>query len=225
MFQVGLIHFVSFKHIQKERCRISINKTILELFAEHVKKKPEQIAVIYKSETKITNKKLWELSGKIYAWLKSKGISSEDLVMYCLPRGVELYACIIGTIRIGAAFVLTETDNNPKRTEFIKQDCKCKLFVDEDCWKEIINTDSLDGYEPVNLHNLCYIAYTSGTTGNTKGLMHEYGSLENAWKSARYNGKPLFSNDDTFLVMSPMNFVSLCVWQYYCYNALFIRRK
>ena len=130
--------------------------TILELFAEHVQKKPEQIAVIYKSETKITNKKLWELSGKIYAWLN------------CLPRGVELYACIIGTIRIGAAFVLTETDNNPKRTEFIKQDCKCKLFVDEDCWKEIINTDSLDGYEPVNLHNLCYIAYTSGKT--RKGL-------------------------------------------------------
>ena len=209
MFQVGLIHFVSFRYIQKERCRISINKTILELFAEHVKKKPEQLAVIHKSEIKITNKELWELSGRIYAWLKSKGIDAEDLVMYNLPRGIELYACILGTLRAGAAFVLTETDNNPKRTEFIKQDCKCKLFVDEDCWKEIINTDSLDGYEPVNLHNLCYIAYTSGTTGSPKGVMHEYGSLENAWKSARYNGKPLFSNDDTFLVMSPMNFVSL----------------
>jgi acyl-coenzyme A synthetase/AMP-(fatty) acid ligase len=158
LFQVGLIHFVSFRHIQKERCRISINKTILELFAEHVKKKPEQLAVIHKSEIKITNKELWELSGRIYAWLKSKGIDAEDVVMYNLPRGIELYACILGTLRAGAAFVLTETDNNPKRTEFIKQDCKCKLFVDEDCWKEIINTDSLDGYEPVNLHNLCYIA-------------------------------------------------------------------
>jgi len=186
-----------------------MGKNILKFFIEHVKKKPDHLAVIYNSETKITNKELWELSGKIYAWLKSKGIGAEDVVMYCLPRGIELYACIIGTLRAGAAFVLTETENNPKRTEFIKQDCKCKLFADEDCWKEIVNTDSLDGYEPINLHNLCYIAYTSGTTGNPKGVMHEYGSLENAWKSARYKGKPLFSGKDTFLVISPMNFVSL----------------
>ena len=187
----------------------SINKTTLEIFAEHVKKNPEKLAVIYDYETKITNKELWELSGKIYAWLKSKGIGTEDIVMYNLPRGVELYACIIGTLRAGAAFVLTETNNNPKRTEFIKQDCSCKLFVDEDCWKEIINTDSLDGYEPIKLHDLCYIAYTSGTTGNLKGVMHEYGSLENAWKSVRYNGKPIFFEKDTFLVMSSMSFVSL----------------
>ena len=64
------------------------------------------------------------MSGRIYAWLKSKGIDAEDVVMYNLPRGIELYACILGTLRAGAAFVLTETDNNPKRTEFIKQDCK-----------------------------------------------------------------------------------------------------
>ena len=120
------------------------------------------MAVIHKSEIKITNKELWELSGRIYAWLKSKGIDAEDVVMYNLPRGIELYACILGTLRAGAAFVLTETNNNSKRTEFIKHDCNCKLYFNEDCWKEIINTDSLDGYEPVNLHNLCYIAYTSG---------------------------------------------------------------
>ena len=88
-------------------------KNVLKIFAEHVKKKPEQLAVIYKSETKITNKELWEQSGRIYAWLKSKEIRSQDVVMYCLPRGIDLYACIIGTLRAGAAFVLTETNNNP----------------------------------------------------------------------------------------------------------------
>ncbi len=49
-----------------------MNKTTIEIFAEQVKKMPEHLAVIYNSETKITNKELWELSGKIYAWLKSK---------------------------------------------------------------------------------------------------------------------------------------------------------
>ncbi len=183
------------------------NKTTLELLHEHIKENPDHIAVIYDKE-KITNAKLWELSGRVYAWLKSKRIGPENIVMYHLPRGIELYACYIGTLRAGAAFVLTETNNNQERTEFIRKDCNCKLFVDENCWNEILKTAPLEGYEPINLHNLCYIAYTSGTTGNPKGVLHEYGSLENAWKSFRMNNNPILCEADVFLFISPMNFVS-----------------
>lgn len=183
--------------------------TVLEVFEQHVKKTPDRCALIYEPDDRATYARLWELSGRLYAWLKSKRIGAEDVVMYCLPRGIALYSCILGTLRAGAAFVLTETDNSPKRTEFIRGDCGCKLFVDVDCWNEILTYEPLDGYEAIHLHNLCYIAYTSGTTGNPKGVLHEYGSLENAWKSVRMNGKLLYSPEDNFLVMSPMNFVSL----------------
>lgn len=183
--------------------------TVLEAFESYVKTSPERCALIYEPDEHVTYARLWELSGRLYAWLKSKGIGAEDVVMYCLPRGIELYSCILGTLRAGAAFVLTETDNSPVRTEFIRGNCGCKLFVDIDCWNDIMFYDPLDGYEAIQLHNLCYIAYTSGTTGNPKGVLHEYGSLENAWKSVRMNGKLLYSPDDNFLVMSPMNFVSL----------------
>lgn len=129
--------------------------------------------------------------------------------MYCLPRGIELYYCIIGTMRAGAAFVLSETEGDPKRTEYIRKDCACRVFVSENELEEIKKTAPLEGFEPVQLHSLCYIAYTSGTTGHPKGVLHEYGSLENAWKSLRMNGNPLLLEEDVFLAMSPMNFVSL----------------
>ena len=183
--------------------------TILELIEQHTAGRPEHCAVISAPGERATYAQLWTLSGRIYAWLKRNGFGPEDVVMYCLPRGIGLYACILGTLRAGAAFVLAETDNAPKRTEFIRRDCACRLFVDEECWKEILKTEPLDGYEPVVLHNLCYIAYTSGTTGNPKGVLHEYGSLENARRSFRYNGAPLLMPGDTYLCMSPMNFVSL----------------
>ena len=183
--------------------------TVLEVFEQHVKKTPDRCALIYEADNRATYAGLWELSGRLYAWLKSKGIGAEDVVMYCLPRGIELYSCILGTLRAGAAFVLTETDNSPVRTAFIRDDCGCRLFVDGDCWNEILTYEPLDGYEAIKLHNLCYIAYTSGTTGNPKGVLHEYGSLENAWKSVRMNGKLFYFPTDNFLVMSPMNFVSL----------------
>ncbi|NMN01494.1 AMP-binding protein [Bifidobacterium panos] len=186
-----------------------MSRTVLQMLEQRVMDTPKRTAVIYEPDDRITYSALWELSGRVYAWLKTRGIGAEDIVMYCLPRGIGLYACIIGTLRAGAAFVLTETDNDCKRTAYIRKDCGCKFFVDEDCWNEIIETEPINGYEPINLHNLCYIAYTSGTTGNPKGVLHEYGSLENAWKSVRMDGKPLLSEEDTFLAMSPMNFVSL----------------
>lgn len=189
----------------------------LEKLERYVQLTPDRDAVICEPEDRLTFKELWNISGKIYAWLKEKGIGPEDIVMYCLPRGVFLYACMVGTMRAGAAFVLAETENEAERTTFIREDSGCKLFVDEECMNGILGYQALEGYEPVNLHNLCYIAYTSGTTGHPKGVMHEYGSLDNAWKAVILNGKPMMTDTDTFLSMSPMNFVAMpIIFAYSC---------
>ena len=85
----------------------------LERLEEYVRLTPDCDAVIYEPEDRLTFKELWNISGRIYAWLKEKGMGAEDVVMYCLPRGVLMYACMVGTMRAGAAFVLTETENEP----------------------------------------------------------------------------------------------------------------
>ena len=193
------------------------NKTVLEMLERHTFMTPDRTAVICEPQERISYKELWELSGCLYSWIKKRGIGAEDIVMFCLPRGISLFACMIGTMRAGAAFVLAESGNEQKRTEFIRNDCGCSLFVDEKDWEDIIRTKPLEGYEEIRLHSLCYIAYTSGTTSNPKGVLHEYGSMENAWKSVRKDGLPLLSSEDTFLVMSPMNFVSLpIIFAFYC---------
>ena len=183
--------------------------TALERLEQYVINTPEKTAFIYHPKERVTFRELWEISGKIYAWLKAKGMGAEDVILYSLPRGALLYACMVGTMRAGAAFVLTETENDPKRTAYIRENTGCRLYVDEECMKEILKGEPLEGYEPVNRHSLCYIAYTSGTTGHPKGVLHEYGSLDNAWKAVVVDGKPVMNDTDTFLVMSPMNFVAV----------------
>ena len=158
-----------------------VDNTILDTLYEHVLNTPDRTAIKYESENRLTFKEYWTVTGRIYAWLKSRRIGTD---------------------------VLAETGND-KRTDFIRKDCNCKLFVDESLWEEIKRTEPIDGYETSDLHSLCYIAYTSGTTGNPKGVMHEYGTLINAWKSAILNGVPILAPEDTYSVMSPISFVSM----------------
>ena len=194
-----------------------MEKTALERLEERVLRTPDRTAVICQPEERVTFRELWELSGRIYAWLKREGIGAEHVVMYCLPRGIRLFACMVGTMRAGAAFVLSETENVPARTAYIRENSGCRLFVDEACMKKILRTEPMEGYEPVQRHNLCYIAYTSGTTGHPKGVMHEYGSLDNAWKAVMVDGKAIMYDTDTFLAMSPMNFVAMTItYAYLC---------
>ena len=101
---------------------INISATsALERLEQYVRQAPDRDAVIFEPDESLTFKELWVLSGKIYAWLKEKGIGREDVVMYCLPRGVFLYACMVGTMRAGAAFVLAESENEAERTAFIRE--------------------------------------------------------------------------------------------------------
>jgi len=87
------------------------NKTVLEMLERHTFMTPDRTAVICEPQERISYKELWELSGCLYSWIKKRGIGAEDIVMFCLPRGISLFACMIGTMRAGAAFVLAESGN------------------------------------------------------------------------------------------------------------------
>ncbi len=126
----------------------------------------------------LTRRQVNILSGKVYAYLKGKGIGKEDFVMICLPRGVKPVVAFFGVWRAGAAFVLTEDTMPPERIAFIKKDCGCKLTIDSSVWEEIEAFEPLDGYEETDDHNAAFAIYTSGTTGTPKGVLHEYGNLQ-----------------------------------------------
>ena len=103
----------------------------LDKFLDHVKTKSSEIAlgdgnIVY------SWKEYGILSGKVYAYLKDRGIDKEQIVGIRLGRGLAQLICEIGILRNGSAFVALDTDSVPEdRSRYIEKNSECVLFLGE----------------------------------------------------------------------------------------------
>lgn len=185
-------------------------KTFIERFEENVKKHPDKAALRSYGQHKgvSTYASLDRRSGMVYRYLKERGIGREDYVMICLPRGIRTAICMMGILKAGAAFVIVEDNYAKDRIDFIYSDCGCVLKVDIDVFEEMMRGEPLYGHEETDLHDAAYAVYTSGTTGNPKGVIHEYGNLIQCMESVSYDGKSVIEEDSIFALIAPLNFVA-----------------
>jgi acyl-coenzyme A synthetase/AMP-(fatty) acid ligase len=181
----------------------------IETLEGFAKKNPSTPIMFDDANTKgLTYEKIEELTGKVYGYLKAKGVGKEDFVLINLPRGVMPVLSMVGVWKAGAAWALVEDTYAPERIEYIRKDCGCKYEINASVWEEIMNTDYLAGHEDVDDHDAAYAIYTSGTTGNPKGVLHEYGNLMRAIDSVRVNGETPVDDRDRLALLAPLNFVA-----------------
>lgn len=181
---------------------------IIDLLEKYTNETPNTAILFDEVYKKTTYAELDDMSGRLYGYLKEKGIGKEDFVLIDLPRGILPIVAMVGIWKAGAAWALVEDTYAPDRIAFIRQDCGCKLEITADLWDEIMKHDYLKGHEEVNKHDAAYAIYTSGTTGNPKGVLHEYGNLERATESIKIDGKVPFDGRDSLALLAPLNFVA-----------------
>ncbi|KAJ0393244.1 hypothetical protein P43SY_007226 [Pythium insidiosum] len=187
---------------------------------EQAQRTPENVALRFEGR-EWSYSELWRQSTRVAAVLRERGVQRGHRVALFLDRGLELVAAIVGVLRLRAVFVPLDPSFPPERIQFMLSDCRAHcviaqrhlaaqlrgpqvaVVVSEDieaaCAGEIVlpRDDGSPATEQDADATTAYVLYTSGSTGQPKGVMVSHANLLTTlrWTVREYGVRP----DDVFL--------------------------
>ncbi|UOB81919.1 amino acid adenylation domain-containing protein (plasmid) [Bacillus sp. ZJS3] len=197
-----------------------IQESVPYLFEGEVSKNPQKVALIY-GDHEVSYEELNLKSNMLAHYLINKGVKKEDSIGIFMDRSISMIISIVAIIKAGATYVPIDLNSPLKRIEYIIKDTEMQyiisdssvyskikevntpfIFIDKE-WDYISLelTKNLD--IGVNKNNLAYINYTSGTTGEPKGVCIEQKSIVRLVKNNSYID---FNSQEIFFQFAPIAF-------------------
>ncbi len=196
------------------------DRCIHQLFEEQVQRTPDAVAVVFGNE-QLTYYELNCRANQLAHYLKSLGVGAEVLVGLCVERSLEMVMGLLGILKAGGAYVPLDPEYPQERLSFMLEDTQlsvlltqeklvnklgarkaCVICLDSN-WDIIDQQTQQNPTTSIKAQDLAYVMYTSGSTGQPKGVSIAHQGVVRLVKENDYAS---FSAQEVFLQFAPISF-------------------
>lgn len=164
------------------------------------------------SVSELTYRELDEQASRVTGYLRARGVGKGDRVVVRMARGTDLFPVLLGVLGSGAAFVPIESSSTVERAARIVRNSDPTLVVTDAALlgcalphETVVTLTDMVGHAAASAvpdaDRPAYVIFTSGTTGDPKGVVVGMTALHRylAWARSEYrmdegSGAPLFTS-------------------------------
>ncbi|TRW90361.1 non-ribosomal peptide synthetase [Candidatus Methylobacter oryzae] len=208
------------------------SRLLLDLFARQRNCFPDDPAVS-SGNNQLTFRELDARSNRFANYLlQNFQLEADDRVAVLLPRNSDLTVALLGILKTGAAYVPLDNAYPKARIDYILEHSQAKLFVTAGSgvgWgvpsvtvEQAVSQCANDSNPGINISptQLAYLIYTSGSSGQPKGVMVEHANLAAFCINLRQRFG--FTGQDKLLALTTISF-DISVLELLCSLAVGIR--
>ncbi|WP_412462129.1 amino acid adenylation domain-containing protein [Pseudomonas sp. SC11] len=167
--------------------------TVHALVEARAAQSPQALAVVQGSTT-LSVEALNRAANRLAHHLIGRGVVPGDRVALCLPRTPQRLVALLAVLKAGAAYVPVDPQYPAERIAYLLEDSAPALVLAESSHSDLpqavarldLDREDFSGvaeHDPkvagLDASALAYVVYTSGSTGQPKGVMVEHRTLAN----------------------------------------------
>lgn len=192
-----------------------------EIISLQAARSPDRTAAVFESQ-RMSYRELEERSNQLARHLQSLGVEQGALVGVFLDRSLDMLVSLLGILKTGAAYVPMDPDFPAERLKFILADTGISILITSDSLQAhlpkhaatvfLVDRDHgricLEDTSPLEVtadpQDIAYVLFTSGSTGQPKGVAVPHRSLTNFLQSMAR--EPGITSADYLLAVTTISF-------------------
>ncbi len=200
---------------RNENATVPLN--FLQYWQQAVDRAPGQTAVSDR-RTRISYAELDARSNWLARYLETQGVVRGDIVGIHLPRSLDAILAILATLKAGAAYLPLDPAYPAERLNYMVQDSGVRHVLGDSQKQplpgpvylslkpvEELPAETAPSTVPITAEDTAYLIYTSGSSGEPKGVEISHGNLSHSLQARhRYYTKPVHA----YLMLSSLSFDS-----------------